>query len=282
MIPRSYEPLVGVLSEQFSQKPEDVDLFKGRIKQILSEDIYNNVLKVAARTFLGVLAQDSVKWPIVVDLTPMKQEVKRVLPDMIKKMPNCDNKEPIDKSFRFCKPVMAGAKQQFDKQFETSTMGAIDKAIPPNLTLDSKGNRELETAVSIIFLVKKYLMHLIIGLTVILLGFAGLIIFKPIYEVLKWIGKPLIILAVLLGSVVYVIFKLPEFMPMIFKDFSLAQAELINVLISCFSDPLKYWAIFMGVFGITLYVLGVVFKARHKADIPKKSSNRPRPAGLSN
>lgn len=109
-------------------------------------------------------------------------------------------------------------------------------------------------------------------INVLLLAVIGLIIFRPLHKVLRWISKPLISSAVLMGILFFVVTKLPDFLmnnlPLDEKISADYQASIMSIFKTILTKIASISFVYVGVIfgvGVILYTGGLIWKLKSKS-----------------
>ncbi|MEK7524129.1 MAG: hypothetical protein AAB588_03805 [Patescibacteria group bacterium] len=255
VIPETFVPVADFYAQQFAQEPSDAALFSQRIQQTFPRDVYHRLMGDVVTAFFQTLGHKTASGqPIVLDLTVLRADLKEILPQVVKNLPTCNISEEKSESFRFCKPKNFPP----EKNFEATAASMIEKEIPRTFTLGKEGE-PLRKPFYGLAAAKRYLTIFTSGTFVILLGILGLIIWRPLTSVLKWLGSALMGLTLILGVFVASLHRLPELLNM---EMPKNQLALFTLLLDYPLWKLELWAIFLGLLGLILFLFGILIKSQ--------------------
>ncbi len=80
ILPESYEPAIHFFAEQFARQPQEVKLFRERLREVLPRESYIELFSMAIRPFLGD------RFPQKIDLKPLREKLK-IEPSLLQQIP---------------------------------------------------------------------------------------------------------------------------------------------------------------------------------------------------
>lgn len=257
VVPGSYYPLTALLADQFARSEADRALFEERIRTVISQETYAELLQAGYQPLFAQLEGLNRQNQLLIDLMPLKEKMRQVLPDLVKRFPDCGPYEESGEEFRFCKP----RKMPDPARFKSLATDIIDKQVPPRLRLGSEENPQAMQIVHGMVIAKKYLLEAALVAGLFFLGLVALIIFSPLYSVLLWLGSSLLLLETLLGLFAYSLARLPDLIP-VFKEASVAEIGMAKFLISSFTTTFSLWLFAIGTLSVLFLGAGIIFKYR--------------------
>ncbi|GEM_PF-5373421 len=251
VLPGTYEPVTALFAGQFSRQTKDAELFRDRLRGVLSSEQYTKFFMLVARPFLAT------EFPQEIDLAPLKEALKEQMPEMIERLPICDPKENFKEAFRFCKPKEIASNEIY----ETRMADMIQKEIPPRLTLQVMENPETFRSVRAAYFVKNYLGFIIGVFMLVLLSLVALLIFHPWSSILKWFGSAFAALALLVTIFLVSLSRLEAVAPL-FDEFTPAQTQLTKFLIHQPVNLLTIYAFFLWAAAVLLFGSGIMIHSK--------------------
>ena len=243
LIPQTYLPMTMVAAEQSSHTKADTELFTQRIRSVLPRETYNGLMKA----FVDGVDSEGV------DFRVLKNRLSQVDGEIAEKLPPCSADEPSEEGFRFCVPY---TRASISKTIQVERMKEvldtlIAKQIPDRVNFSNIEDSRVKDFIAVFPRVRAQLPMAIFVTAGVALLMTALIIFTPSSSVMKWLGSPLLILALLLGLFLLGIHKLIE-KAQIEQVVSAAQGDLIATMLSFPLQTLGFWTALIGGGGVLL------------------------------
>ena len=264
VIPGSFSPVMGVIAEQMTKTPEDSVLFKSRLEKAITKDEYASILALPVNVFFDHAHEVEEKKHVVIDLAPMKEKIRTVMPEVVKRFEPCASTEDVQ-SFRLCVPAAVPDTNQV-LSFATATFMA---QIPVQIEFQKPENL-LPDQVTTMLAVARTLTPLTLAVTIgVFLLLIALLIFSPWSSVFKILGVALASLGVVLSLFMYSVYRLtsPETG---MKSFTSAQLELVRFITNHGFSDLVIWAYALVGIGIGAIVVGFAWGTQKS----KKKKNK--------
>lgn len=261
IVPSSFDTVIPFIAFQFAQQPDDKELFASRIRSVLDQQTYSDIAGAFIASVSGIQKSLEEGGRLEINLMPVKEKIKQVLPDILKKLPVCSAAEKMEESFRFC---VQG--NMIGPSFESNVKEVITAEIPATLSFVQEGNPEVNRLFRLALFIQKKLPAIIAGLSIFLLSAIALFIFSPWTSVVAWIGGAALALAGFLALFAAVFYQLPE-ISNISQNLASPQLNTIIFLINQPLRHLKLWIYFIAAFGILAVGLSIVLKNIKKGEI---------------
>lgn len=262
ILPRSYESAIPLIAGKFASNGKDAQLFQERIRGVVSKEDFVSIFEAPIDLFSGQIGNLMEGRAIVADFSPIKQKLRQLIPQMVKRMKPCNAAEQRIEQFRFCKPAGFPSGKEFEKMVST----VLEKQFPPKSELkpgkDYNFDKKVQLALKIIYYAYKKFLFVIIAVAAFLLALTALIIYSPKYLVLRYLGRPLFSAGLVIFAITLLFSRLPEEAQKI-KALTPVQAEFAKFMLS---QPNRFLIIWGSIF-IVLSVLLYIFSKRLK---PKK------------
>lgn len=264
IVEESYDPVTTLFAERFAYKPVSQSLLTERLRNFLPQAEYVELIGVALDSFL---AQDwskiSTEEVLRVDLLPLKKRLKEIVPARLEYLPNCTADELESRSVKFCRY----ADMLPNKQLGDEMVRGLEGEIPSSFQIELGEIKDAKAFVVVTLWLKNYLLPLMIGLAIIILGILALIIYEPVYSIIKWLGVAFLGLCSALTLFLISLMRLPKIIP-IYEGLTPAQADLAQFLLGQPISYLQKTAFLIGGLGVLLLVAGFMklgrASARHK------------------
>lgn len=257
VIPQSYDPAIVLIAEQIARDPADNALFETRLRIIIPQSTYAQLLQMLVHPLFEQLEKiDDGSAKISIALDALKKRLSDEVPDLVRRFPACDRNESVkSEQFRLCKAPQAGS----DKQLIAMANNILEKQIPPALTFEIGQKPEIAQAVHGTLLARRYLPGIIVFFSFFVVGLTALIIFSPTKSVLKWAAMPLITAAILMALFIISISRLlltPQFLQL----FSPGQSALMALLVRYPLQLLTQWTFVIGAVGVIMFIVGLLYR----------------------
>ncbi|KKU79252.1 MAG: hypothetical protein UY05_C0035G0003 [Candidatus Peregrinibacteria bacterium GW2011_GWA2_47_7] len=264
VIPGSFSPVMGVIAEQMTKTPEDSVLFKSRLEKAITKDENVRILALPVNVFFDHAREIEGKKHVVIDLAPMKEKIRTIMPEVVQRLEPCSPAEDAQ-SFRLCMP----ATVQDTNQFLNMTTATFVSQIPAQIELQQPENLlpdQVTTMLTAARTITPLTLATIIGIFLLLVA---LLIFSPWSSVVKALGVALASLGLVLGLFMYSVYRLtsPETG---MKSFTSTQLELIRFITNQGFSDLTTWAYALIGIGVGALVVGFAFIAQKS----KKKKNK--------
>ncbi|PIQ78195.1 hypothetical protein COV82_01715 [Candidatus Peregrinibacteria bacterium CG11_big_fil_rev_8_21_14_0_20_46_8] len=253
VVPPSYELFVEIASEEFARNPQDQALFKKRIAMVLTQERYQTILESAVETIFQTLRAQHQENEITVDLKPLREELRAIVPELADNLPQCERGEDIETQFRFCVPP------GFEREhFHTMAEDILTKHLPPRIVVRSAEYPEIVALIGSIIRADRLVAFILIVPTLIGMIIIGLLIWKPWDSIARWIGIPFMLIGILTYYIAHLLTKIPqqpEFAAS--ADFSEAQLQAASFVLQQVSASQMQIALWYGILGLLMIAVSV-------------------------
>jgi hypothetical protein len=232
ILPESYEPAIHFFAGQFARQPQEVKLFRERLREVLPRESYIELFSMAIRPFLGD------RFPQKIDLKPLREKLASTI-----------------------RPSRSEAKLIMHPKGATFSGPNIKEnllqQIPQELNFQSFKNPKVLLTIEALYSVKKFLPLFINIFGGILLAATALLIFSPFSRVLKWLGSAFFILALFVTLFLVSMDRLQTVLAQT-PGFTPSQTELANFFIRQPLSQLTIWTFFLWATGVLLFGSGIL------------------------
>ncbi len=253
VIPSSFGPVMGVFADQIGETPEEVARYKARLEKALTQDEYVSILALPLNVFFDHVREIEEKKRVVIDLAPMKERMRLIIPAVVKRLPPCLPTED-EKSFHVCIPANIKDVNKLVSMATTSFMAQV----PAQLELQQPAHVLPEQVTTLLTAARTLTPGAAAILMSMFLLAIALLIFSPWSSVFKALGVSLMSLGVMLGLFIYSTYRLisPDGG---LKAFTSAQLDLLRFIATHAFAGLIIWAYATLGLGIVALIVGLMW-----------------------
>lgn len=281
VVPKSYDNAIGFIADYAAKTPQEAGQYSERLRKALDKQTYIDVADTAIISMADVIDEfEKGAREAEIDFVPLKNKLKEVLPDILKKLPQCERAEMSGESFRFCIPpqFVSGQNSEnrdqtesisLDRNLESSIIDGFENQIPRNMTVDISKNPELSRILPFVLLIYKFLPLIIAAFSLFLLGVTALLVYSPWTSVMRWISAAIIALSGFLALLIVTLFQLPEILFVAEGGGSDNKLNMFMFIIKEAFNPLQFWTYIMAAAAIAMFILSFILTKKSKKQSQK-------------